>query len=232
MERPTCYDSSVPLGDVDQNSPQEGSCASLSDPSLKYTYWKREIPDAHLLPSSQPQRIESATATATPSVSAGMSVWNTLGTWEERDVSSRVELRLKTLLRSETSRLTVAFDPAISNSLTFSNIRVNHCEATICYIRGKPKFGYDITVEADWELPSTRGFIKINEITDHSDPTIVLGQRAVDPLDDECTEDASERNGSLLFKELNSLHCRSLLETNVKALMKTIAQEFTNATGK
>merc|ERR1719215_1600676 len=60
-----------------------------------YTYWKRDIDDAHLIPENKPQKIAAdaavAISAATPSTG---SRWNTAGTWEEKDMSavSRPEL--------------------------------------------------------------------------------------------------------------------------------------------
>lgn len=86
--------------------------------STGYTYWKREIPDAHLLPSSEPQKLthsasEESIGNNRTSSGGLVSAWNAGTTYEEKDITQRakkvlgdmvcerelegVELELKTL---------------------------------------------------------------------------------------------------------------------------------------
>merc|ERR1719264_1874184 len=116
-----------------------------------YTYWKRDIDDAHVLPDNTPQKLKEEEAAAQQQAperrlqNAGSS-WNVAGSWEEKDTSviAREELeRILTsgdfvLLDGEGTRICVTKASITGDSQGFN-------------IRGTPRLGFDFKVKISWE---------------------------------------------------------------------------------
>ena len=116
---------------------------SMSDTSPEkkntgYTYWKRDIPDAHVLPSSAPRRIEHSSSEesldVTNRTSSGglVSAWNAGTTYEEKNITERAKKVLGELLASR---------KVMGHTLDIKEINGEvhaHC------VRGKVKIGYEI----------------------------------------------------------------------------------------
>eukprot|EP00928_Gymnodinium_smaydae_P048122 TRINITY_DN32158_c0_g1_i1.p1 TRINITY_DN32158_c0_g1~~TRINITY_DN32158_c0_g1_i1.p1 ORF type:complete len:196 (-),score=57.63 TRINITY_DN32158_c0_g1_i1:141-728(-) len=112
-----------------------------------YTYWKRNIDDAHLLADNKPVKIDpqsAAEATPAPTSSVGSS-WNAAGTWEEKDMSAAVRSTLSEILCEEGFVLYEA-----------EGMKVTATNATVVgdsqayNIRGRPRLGYELKVTAKW----------------------------------------------------------------------------------
>ena len=110
---------------------------STQKKSAGYTYWKRDIPDAHLLPSSTPQPLAHSASEEsignTRTSSAGLvSAWNQGTTYEERDVTARAKSLLSQLVEEigETGSL-FQFDSMDG-------------EIHAIHVRGKVRIGYEI----------------------------------------------------------------------------------------
>jgi hypothetical protein len=104
-----------------------------------YTYWKRDIVDAHLLPSSIPQKIshssseESLSAGNRTSSSGLVSAWNAGTTYEEKNITERAKKILAELLLKR----------FVANQvLTMTNLKG---EVHAHHVRGKVKIGYEIS---------------------------------------------------------------------------------------
>ncbi|CAJ1375386.1 unnamed protein product [Effrenium voratum] len=121
--------------------------AKEDDASKKsgYTYWKRDIDDAHVLPDNRPQKLEGETTKETPKDAVGSS-WNSAGTWEEKDTTAPARAELEKILTDETFAL-----------LDADGNKVIGCTATITgdsqayHIRGRPRLGFEFQVKLSWK---------------------------------------------------------------------------------
>jgi hypothetical protein len=105
-----------------------------------YTYWKREISDSHLLPSSEPRRIEhSSSEESLKATSSGQSLvsrWNSGTTYEEKNVTDRATRILADILSGLPMIEDYEFE--IKNPSKYFKGEV-HAHA----VRGKPRIGYE-----------------------------------------------------------------------------------------
>lgn len=104
-----------------------------------YTYWKRDIPDAHLLPSSAPRQIphsnseESLSGANRTSSSGLVSAWNAGTTYEEKNVTERAKKVLSDILSER---------DLLGNFFTVCNLKG---EVHAHHVRGKVKIGFEIS---------------------------------------------------------------------------------------
>jgi hypothetical protein len=125
-----------------------------------YTYWKRDIPDAHLLPSSEPQMIshsssEENIANTRTSSSGLVSAWNAGTTYEEKDITERAK-KVLTELVSQRSVEGVGLE-----------VKKIKGEIHAVHARGKVRIGYEIeTLELSTDDGKT---IEIDDL-DSTDP--------------------------------------------------------------
>jgi len=106
-----------------------------------YTYWKRDIADSHLLPSSEPKRIEhSSSEESLKATSSGqqslLSRWNSGTTYEEKNITDRATRILAELLSKIPS--VDEYDFELKDKKKFYKGEV-HAHA----VRGKPRIGYE-----------------------------------------------------------------------------------------
>mmetsp|Transcript_6015 Transcript_6015/g.11305 ORF Transcript_6015/g.11305 Transcript_6015/m.11305 type:complete len:188 (-) Transcript_6015:115-678(-) len=112
-----------------------------------YTYWKREINDAHLLPDNKPQKIDAPPVVEADARTDSVgSSWNVAGTWEEKDMSVAARAELEKILSDESL---VLFEG--------NGNRVCACKATVSgdsqayHIRGRPRLGFEFKVKLSWK---------------------------------------------------------------------------------
>lgn len=125
-----------------------------------YTYWKREIPDAHLLPSSEPQKLqhsESEESIGNTRTSSGglVSAWNQGTTYEEKDITQRAKKLLG--------------DFICERDIDGTDLDLKSLSGEIhaVHARGKVRIGYEIQ---ELKLSSEKdGCIEIEDI-DSTDP--------------------------------------------------------------
>ena len=135
-----------------------------------YTYWKREIPDAHLLPSAEPQKIhhsESEESIANTRTSSGglVSAWNQGTTYEERDITQRAKKILGDL---------VCEGDIDGNDLELKTLTG---EIHAIHVRGKVRIGYEIH---KLKLSTSKDTsIEIDDI-DSTDPECFIIQNGAD----------------------------------------------------
>jgi len=114
--------------------------ATSSKKNTGYTYWKREIADSHLLPSSEPKRIEHSSSeeslNATSSGQSLLSRWNSGTTYEEKNVTERATRILGEILSKIPS--VDNYDFELKSDTKFYKGEV-HAHA----VRGKPRIGYE-----------------------------------------------------------------------------------------
>ncbi|CEM24134.1 unnamed protein product [Vitrella brassicaformis CCMP3155] len=133
-----------------------------------YTYWKRDIPDAHLLPPTAPQRLDAPLQpphdVGQRSVSAP-SVWNQAGTWEEKNVSTRVNKRLEGCFRGGHCLMDRPEGRVTTTKATCSG------DSTLCMVRGRIRLGYDLHIDVEltgtWRGDPVSGTLVVKELTDH-----------------------------------------------------------------
>mmetsp|Transcript_86700 Transcript_86700/g.250398 ORF Transcript_86700/g.250398 Transcript_86700/m.250398 type:complete len:197 (+) Transcript_86700:118-708(+) len=116
-----------------------------------YTYWKRDIGDAHVLPDSTPKKLDDEAAeqrikAEPPRASSVGSSWNAAGTWEEKDMSAAARAELERILSDESFVL-----------LEGDGTKVVACKATVTgdsqayNIRGRPRLGFEFKVKCSWK---------------------------------------------------------------------------------
>jgi hypothetical protein len=112
-----------------------------------YTYWKREINDAHLLPENKPEKIDSATAEqaeVTRTSSVGSS-WNSAGTWEEKDMTAPAKACLQEIVCDEGFFLIRGENTSVKvSSATVTG------ESQAYNIRGRPRLGFEFKAQLSW----------------------------------------------------------------------------------
>ncbi|OLQ14235.1 hypothetical protein AK812_SmicGene1645 [Symbiodinium microadriaticum] len=132
-----------------------------------YTYWKREIDDAHVLPDNRPQKIDGdqPAQVALPKADSVSSSWNSAGTWEEKDMGVAARTELEKILGDENSFLLQLDD---KNKVQATKVTVTG-DSSAYHIRGRPRLGFEFTVKLSW-----KGFFDGEE---------VLGELEVQDLD-------------------------------------------------
>lgn len=115
-----------------------------------YTYWKREIDDAHVLGDNKPQKLEVAAATEEPKAEEPAakigSMWNKAGTWEEKDISAQAKPLLQEILCKEGFFL-IKGD---GTEVTVKAATVTG-DAQAFHIRGRPRIGFELKVRMSWK---------------------------------------------------------------------------------
>lgn len=101
--------------------------------------------------SSSPQPITSASVSA--------SAWNAAGTFEEKDVSSWAQGRVRALLLAvtcESGKSGVKLPGSSSSGSGSCSVRITSCtvsgDCTVASSRGKTRYLYDLSAEMQWEL--------------------------------------------------------------------------------
>lgn len=117
-----------------------------------YTYWKRDTPDAGILPDNTPVKIDSAVAAVAQQQAAdlerrGIGRWNTAGTWEEKDVSASARNQLQEIL-CPTGEGAAPFCLVGGVSVTSANV-TGECQ--IYVVRGRPRLGYELKLNLKWK---------------------------------------------------------------------------------
>mmetsp|Transcript_27172 Transcript_27172/g.63207 ORF Transcript_27172/g.63207 Transcript_27172/m.63207 type:complete len:200 (-) Transcript_27172:169-768(-) len=115
-----------------------------------YTYWKRDIDDAHVLPDNKPKPLDESVKSeqeALPAKAPSGSRWNSAGTWEEKDISSAAREMFEQILCEETVILLGQPDgetkvQAFSASVTG--------DAQVLNIRGTARVGFEFKVNLKW----------------------------------------------------------------------------------
>eukprot|EP00474_Spongospora_subterranea_P006568 CRZ07026.1 hypothetical protein [Spongospora subterranea] len=122
-------------------SPDRASADDSADPKPSSYYFFKSTP-VEVAQKFAPQRVEVHVEN---SVAAdGTSVWNKGNTWEERDLSSWASETISSLLMS------VKIPCAASDNLAFKSVETTKSHATIVFVRGKKRHGYEIGVLAKW----------------------------------------------------------------------------------
>ena len=106
---------------------------------------------ARLGVSTAPQKVDEGGGHggAGGATSPHASAWNSAGTWEERVVTAPAHAALK-------ARLLAAAFPA-SPRLKFTGVPMLNGEVRLVCVRGKVRCGYELRLEAAWELAAEGG---------------------------------------------------------------------------
>ena len=150
----------------------------------KTSYFHNELDEKSraLIGDIAPKKIENPSANATSAAAAaaskqGTSVWNTGGTWEEKNVSEWAKKSLTELLL-QTSYALPDSSPAPGSVVTVQNISKLEGHASVAVVRGKTRFIYEYSCKLDWELSkeddelNCKGSLAIPDI----DGTIAIGE--------------------------------------------------------
>ncbi|KAG1687967.1 hypothetical protein DVH05_004486 [Phytophthora capsici] len=129
-----------------------------------YHGWMKTIPKTSQ--DFTPTRIDNATAVAAPvSRSDSSSVWNSAGTWEERDKSEWARERLKHHILTSFS----FEDEAQGLSIKATSIVKCDGEAKLVFSRGKKRCGYELSVKFAWESDdNVSGHVELQDFDDTS----------------------------------------------------------------
>ncbi|EGZ20956.1 hypothetical protein PHYSODRAFT_354346 [Phytophthora sojae] len=124
-----------------------------------YHGWMKTIPKTSQ--DFTPVRIDNSEAVAAPvSRSDSSSVWNSAGTWEERDKSEWARERLKHHILTSFS-----FD---DESIKATSVVRCDGEAKLVFSRGKKRCGYELSVKFAWESGDVSGHVELHDFDDTS----------------------------------------------------------------
>merc|ERR1712176_1094650 len=150
----------------------------------KTSYFHNELDEKSraLIGDIAPKKIENsnadaATAAKKSASKQGTSVWNTGGTWEEKDVSDWANKSLKELIHQASYELPMS-SPAPGAVVTVSDVSKLEGHASVAVVRGKMRFIYEYSCSLDWKLDKTdddlncEGSLTIPDI----DGTIAIGE--------------------------------------------------------
>lgn len=148
----------------------------------KTSYFHNELDEKSraLIGDIAPKKIENLTASAATAKAAskqGTSVWNTGGTWEEKDVSEWAKNTLKDLIFQTSYELPYS-SPAPGAVATVEKVSTLEGHASVAVVRGKMRFIYEYSCKLDWQLDkeddelNCKGSLAIPDI----DGTIAIGE--------------------------------------------------------
>mmetsp|Transcript_17736 Transcript_17736/g.40934 ORF Transcript_17736/g.40934 Transcript_17736/m.40934 type:complete len:438 (-) Transcript_17736:1959-3272(-) len=147
----------------------------------KTSYFHNELDEKSrvLIGDIAPKKIENSTADAAKISTSkqGTSVWNTGGTWEEKDVSEWANNSLKELILQTSYTLPLS-SPAPGAVVTVEKVSKLEGHASVAVVRGKMRFIYEYSCALDWKLDkkddelSCKGSLAIPDI----DGTIAIGE--------------------------------------------------------
>lgn len=180
--------SSVSKGVID-NDDDDTNLFTKSEPVRGYkvvngkktSYFHNELDEKSkiLIGDIAPKKIENPAANAAkaPANKQGTSVWNTGGTWEEKDVSDWANSSLKESIL-QTSYPMPASSPAPGAVVTVEKVSKLEGHASVAVVRGKVRFIYEYSCTLDWKIDkdadelNCKGSLAIPDI----DGTIALGE--------------------------------------------------------
>uniref|UniRef100_A0A7S4ARV6 Activator of Hsp90 ATPase AHSA1-like N-terminal domain-containing protein n=1 Tax=Pseudo-nitzschia australis TaxID=44445 RepID=A0A7S4ARV6_9STRA len=152
----------------------------------KTSYFHNELDEKsrELIGDIAPKKIKdptSANPTAAAAASAtkqqGTSVWNTGGTWEEKNVTEWAKQSLTELLLQTTYTLPPS-SPAPGAVVSVEKVSKLDGHASVAVVRGKTRFIYEFSCKLDWQLDkeddelNCKGTLAIPDI----DGTIAIGE--------------------------------------------------------
>ena len=148
----------------------------------KTSYFHNELDEKSraLIGDIAPKKIENPTPANSASAAkqgATTSVWNTGGTWEEKDVSKWAKKSLTELILQTTYTLPPS-SPAPGAVVTVEKVSTLDGHASVAVVRGKMRFIYEFCCKLDWQLDkedddlNCKGSLAIPDI----DGTIAIGE--------------------------------------------------------
>jgi activator of HSP90 ATPase len=148
----------------------------------KTSYFHNELDEKSraLIGDIAPKKIENPTSNAAATAAAskqGTSVWNTGGTWEERNVSDWAKKSLTELIL-QTSYTLPPSSPAPGAVVTVEKVSKLEGHASVAVVRGKMRFIYEYSCKLDWQLVedgdglNCKGNLAIPDI----DGTVAIGE--------------------------------------------------------
>lgn len=127
------------------SSSSSGAAGSAADASAYYHFKSTPAEEAK---KYAPKKVEAAAAAPKKPVAAGVSSWNSAGTWEERNLSKWACSRLAEVLREADLRAP-SYDGGEA-AVTASSWSVSG-DASMVYVRGKKRYGYELKVKATYK---------------------------------------------------------------------------------
>lgn len=124
------------------------------------------------------------------------SVWNSAGTWEERDVSAWAKERLQALL------LSVELEEA-GTKITVKSVTKCTGDARVLFIRGKKRAGFEFHLALQWEA-TVASNPETGETTKASG-TLVIDELSESSIDDFEVEVTVKSGPSTLKKSVGKL---------------------------
>mmetsp|Transcript_28467 Transcript_28467/g.59267 ORF Transcript_28467/g.59267 Transcript_28467/m.59267 type:complete len:276 (+) Transcript_28467:520-1347(+) len=150
----------------------------------KTSYFHNELDEKSraLIGDIAPKKIENPGAAVDPTAAAnaskqGTSVWNTGGTWEEKNVSEWANKSLTDLVLQAAYTLPPS-SPAPGATVAVEKVSKLEGHASVAVVRGKTRFIYEFSCTLDWRLDqkedelSCKGSLSVPDI----DGTIAIGE--------------------------------------------------------
>mmetsp|Transcript_23970 Transcript_23970/g.44032 ORF Transcript_23970/g.44032 Transcript_23970/m.44032 type:complete len:193 (+) Transcript_23970:90-668(+) len=113
-----------------------------------YTYWKRDIQDAHVLPDNKPQPVDGNAPGDLPSKAPSGSKWNSAGTYEEKDVSTKACKLFEEILCEDCIILLGQADGQTKLQASSATVTGN---AQNLHVRGTPRLGFEFKINLSWK---------------------------------------------------------------------------------
>ncbi|XP_066378386.1 uncharacterized protein [Miscanthus floridulus] len=145
---------------------EASATAVAAEKTTSYRYWVREA-TADAAPLPAPRKLDAADLAANPTPATLGSVWNQAGTWEEKNLNSWANSRIKDLLGS--------LDPLELSTGKASVYEVSRCsgDAFLVIVRNKKRVGYtyelSLKFKGEWlikeEKKKVKGHLEIPEFS-------------------------------------------------------------------
>lgn len=117
----------------------------------KTSYFTREFPENTIVVDNTPKKIDAPSSVNNSANVSSSSKWNSLGTYEERNFTSKAHEIVKSLLENSSFSTNEV-------RIVIWNIRNITGDATTTFVRNKKKYIYDLSLLASWQM-------EINETT-------------------------------------------------------------------
>mmetsp|Transcript_29761 Transcript_29761/g.68530 ORF Transcript_29761/g.68530 Transcript_29761/m.68530 type:complete len:196 (-) Transcript_29761:73-660(-) len=173
-----------------------------------YTYWKRDIQDAHVLPDNKPQPVDGKESSDAPARAPSGSKWNSAGTYEEKDVSTKACKLFEEILCEDC--LILLGQAEGQTKLQASSATVTGTAQNL-NVRGTPRLGFEFKITLTW-----KGSFEGEE---------VKGELTIDDLDSSMMDDFEIRPKTSGSTD-NSKKAAEAMKKGARAAIKAAADDL------
>ena len=183
----------------------------------KTSYFTRELPENTIIVDNTPKKIDAPSPVDKAVNTSSSSKWNSLGTYEERNFTSKAHEIVKSLLENSSFSTNEV-------RIVIWNIRNITGDATTSFVRNKKKYIYDLSLLASWQMEINET-TKITGSVDISDISADQDYEYKIVLDD--TSKAKGNNNEYIEKYIKSSRIGLQQVLNVK--LNKLLDEFSKS---